>query len=661
IQKLNNTLLYNYQYYQLNRLVQMDAWNRTGTGWNNITKVADFRENVKYDPNGNILGYRRNGNNTFAGQPLEMDSLNYIYTPGTNRLDHIADSVPSGNYSTDIDNQTAGNFKYDSIGELIADNASNITNITWTSYGKISTITKGDGTTTSFTYDPNGYRISKKVTAGGNTITTWYARDIEGNVLSIYTYGDPSVRGADLTQTELHIYGIQRLGIQKMNRDVQNLAGSSSFPMPLLKSGDSLSFTRGNKLFELSNHVGNILSVISDKRYGISTDDSTVNYFIPDVVNANDYYPFGSLQPGRLYLQNGAGTYRYGFNGKERDNEIKGVGDQIDYGMRVYDPRAGRFLSVDPFASQYPWYTPYQFAGNTPIQAFDLDGLEPKTPGKRTGETKDAPVQGSRDKTVRSWKWNGTKWIDNSSLQEATVTAYSKHFHRPLTPFLKSYYEDQNWDATLDIGKDLLDFLFLEELKKKVEAFGPPSVGKSLEEALKKKAPELYDAAEKLVKEREDGMNLAREGAAQLVQELAGEEKVADALKLLYKTLQQEGLTPIIYDINLTIVSNLDAQLNNYRGFDELFKGNYKMVKKDHLHVMALTYKQFCTMMQDKFIVIDDFKTQQTLVGADLNDPTFQKLFFGGEKPAFYIYYNDVGGKGFLHLDEVGILPIIQQ
>ncbi|OJX57977.1 MAG: hypothetical protein BGO89_06145 [Candidatus Kapaibacterium thiocyanatum] len=33
-------------------------------------------------------------------------------------------------------------------------------------------------------------------------------------------------------------------------------------------------------------------------------------------------------------------------------------------------------MSVDPLAGDYPWYTPYQFAGNTPIQAIDLDGLE---------------------------------------------------------------------------------------------------------------------------------------------------------------------------------------------------------------------------------------------------------------------------------------------
>lgn len=42
----------------------------------------------------------------------------------------------------------------------------------------------------------------------------------------------------------------------------------------------------------------------------------------------------------------------------------------------MYDPRIGKFLSVDPLTKSYPHYTPYQFAGNTPIQAIDLDGNE---------------------------------------------------------------------------------------------------------------------------------------------------------------------------------------------------------------------------------------------------------------------------------------------
>ncbi|PKP12727.1 MAG: hypothetical protein CVU08_08970 [Bacteroidetes bacterium HGW-Bacteroidetes-3] len=70
--------------------------------------------------------------------------------------------------------------------------------------------------------------------------------------------------------------------------------------------------------------------------------------------------------------------YRYGFNGKEKDDEIKGEGVQYDYGFRIYDPRVSRFLSQDPLFRTYPWFTPYQFAGNSPIWAIDLDGLESK-------------------------------------------------------------------------------------------------------------------------------------------------------------------------------------------------------------------------------------------------------------------------------------------
>ena len=69
-------------------------------------------------------------------------------------------------------------------------------------------------------------------------------------------------------------------------------------------------------------------------------------------------------------------NYRFGFNGKENDNESKGLGNQQDYGMRIYDVRLGRFLSVDPLAPRFPMLTPYQYASNNPIFNIDIDGLE---------------------------------------------------------------------------------------------------------------------------------------------------------------------------------------------------------------------------------------------------------------------------------------------
>jgi RHS repeat-associated protein len=93
------------------------------------------------------------------------------------------------------------------------------------------------------------------------------------------------------------------------------------------------------------------------------------------VESYNNYYPFGMLMPGRNASSE---VYRYGFNGKEMDNDMsKGVtGVTYDYGFRIYDSRIAKFLSVDPLTGSYPWYTPYQFAGNSPISNIDIDGLE---------------------------------------------------------------------------------------------------------------------------------------------------------------------------------------------------------------------------------------------------------------------------------------------
>ena len=69
------------------------------------------------------------------------------------------------------------------------------------------------------------------------------------------------------------------------------------------------------------------------------------------------------LMPGRKF--DAGSSYRFGFNGKENDPETYGEGNIYDYGFRIYNPRLGRFLSVDPLTSEYPWYTPYQFAGTS--------------------------------------------------------------------------------------------------------------------------------------------------------------------------------------------------------------------------------------------------------------------------------------------------------
>jgi RHS repeat-associated protein len=69
-------------------------------------------------------------------------------------------------------------------------------------------------------------------------------------------------------------------------------------------------------------------------------------------------------------------SYRYGFQGQEKDDEIKGEGNSLNYTFRMHDPRVGRFLSLDPLAPQYPHNSPYAFSENRVIDGVELEGAE---------------------------------------------------------------------------------------------------------------------------------------------------------------------------------------------------------------------------------------------------------------------------------------------
>ena len=67
--------------------------------------------------------------------------------------------------------------------------------------------------------------------------------------------------------------------------------------------------------------------------------------------------------------------YRYGFQGQEKDDEIKGSGNSLNYKFRMHDPRVARFLSIDPLYKEFPGLSTYSFAANRPIDGIDLKGL----------------------------------------------------------------------------------------------------------------------------------------------------------------------------------------------------------------------------------------------------------------------------------------------
>jgi RHS repeat-associated protein len=85
--------------------------------------------------------------------------------------------------------------------------------------------------------------------------------------------------------------------------------------------------------------------------------------------NISDYSPFGVLLPERTVENK---FYRYGYQGSESDDEVKGAKNSYTTEYRQLDPRIGRWLSIDPVIQ--PWQSPYCSMDNNPIWLNDVKG-----------------------------------------------------------------------------------------------------------------------------------------------------------------------------------------------------------------------------------------------------------------------------------------------
>src|SRR3990167_3474314 len=126
------------------------------------------------------------------------------------------------------------------------------------------------------------------------------------------------------------------------------------------------------KKYELANHLGNVCVVVSDKKIPIAKQDGKFDYWKADVLSASDYYPFGMLMPGRNFKSDG---YRFGFNGYEMDNEMRGkTGADYDFDGYGLDVLLGRRKTLDPKFKDYPYLSPYAVFKNNPLYFIDKNG-----------------------------------------------------------------------------------------------------------------------------------------------------------------------------------------------------------------------------------------------------------------------------------------------
>lgn len=526
-----------YEYDQLNRIkksgsILADA-NQPDLANATFTNVY-FTEYV-FDLNGNFTGLKRKDEVGAA-----MDDLSYTYWDingeKSNRLNYVTDADGfAGKNDLGETAQLQGNYEYDEIGNLIADASEGISNIEWMVNGKVKAIQFiGNKSDLEFKYNPSGGRLIKIVktkTAGVvNGPESWeyhyYSSDASSNPMMIYKElitNNSSCFRSDLSIEDIPVYGSNRLGSDQKAGIVNSLhftasvSGdqftgvnielySGSCDNTSLLNGNTYDFSNGSRMFgdkryELSNHLGNVISVISDRKQlivndpneelkwypieaglndfeieegdviietydpqmvgaalstnhsyqmcvtvnfplgaqitaeiitdkdpstvqtitltgglncfnysGVNSVDFTISeshagvplgyhienfsversrcfdcHFVADVLAAHDYYPYGMEMPGRIYSSE---NYRYGFNGMEGDDEVKGQGKSYTTEFRQYDPRIGQWLSLDPLMAKYPDQSPYMAFNGNPIYYADPTGLEgnPKTHKNEEGQ-----------------------------------------------------------------------------------------------------------------------------------------------------------------------------------------------------------------------------------------------------------------------------------
>lgn len=87
-------------------------------------------------------------------------------------------------------------------------------------------------------------------------------------------------------------------------------------------------------------------------------------------------------------------SYKYGCQGSEKNEELKGEGNSYTTFYRQLDPCLGRWFSVDPKTATTPWESPYMSMGNNPVWR---NGLNVYGEGTDGGYSSKGKVVGSVD------------------------------------------------------------------------------------------------------------------------------------------------------------------------------------------------------------------------------------------------------------------------
>jgi RHS repeat-associated protein len=210
--------------------------------------------------------------------------------------------------------------------------------------------------------------------------------------------------------------------------------------------------TLGNKQYEITNHLGNVLAVITDRKLPYApfgtANQGVIHSYYAQLISVTDYTAFGVALEGRTWSDEG---YRYGFNGIEVSDVTI---NQFDADFRSLDPKLGRWLSPDPYQFLFSDRSPFEVNFNNPIFFSDILGLAPNDPIKVNGND-DAAITNAlpanpQDGQTETLDFGSSKLDENGKGITGERVQYNAERGLWVVTEIKSTWS-QDWDSGSDI------------------------------------------------------------------------------------------------------------------------------------------------------------------------------------------------------------------
>jgi RHS repeat-associated protein len=335
---------------------QYGQWQRPKNSSNyllNSAFTSALREGgLSYDANGNIQSLQR------ADQQGKLtDNFSYVYKPNTNQLKEVHTGSQAG--------ATVLDYDYDELGQMTRQrDEQGQRYFTYDVTGKTTGVYLDEGHTkpvVSFAYDDRGFRVSKTAYLGAVVTTTYYVRDVGGNVLAVYD--KPATTGI-VQRSEVPLYGASRLGTLTHLND-NSASGTDDYRYELNDHLGSArvvfhrpTTTTDVETMELSG-VPSRATFLNDDRYRVPADNAPSGQYVARLTDAQapgqelkrvltvtrgDTITFSALAQWKQNAATGSGATPYVLVGAAAG--VNALSQRGPEGQTVYGTHNSNWLSL---------------------------------------------------------------------------------------------------------------------------------------------------------------------------------------------------------------------------------------------------------------------------------------------------------------------------